>query len=135
MGGSGPVDMTITGEGCQPITDLGWKKKENKYLGQSSLSDREVKDLKEMGKRPSIEQFTYKFPDNEKHLGLENVSDLIKELFSFVIRFENFFTIRLRLLFIKLMLNLDFSCRIQIFATSIPQFRYCFTVGHSVIKY
>ena len=33
VGGSGPVDMTVTGEGCQPITDLGWKKKENKYLG------------------------------------------------------------------------------------------------------
>ena len=31
--GGGPVDMTVTGEGCQPITDLGWKKKENKYLG------------------------------------------------------------------------------------------------------
>ena len=74
IGGSGPVDMTITGEGCQPITDLGWKKKENKYQGQSSLSEREVKDLKEMGKRTSIEQFNYKFPDNEKHLGLENVS-------------------------------------------------------------
>lgn len=74
VGGSGPVDMTVTGEGCQPITDLGWKKKENKYLGQSSLSDREVKDLKEMSKRTSIEQFNYKFPDNEKHLGLENVS-------------------------------------------------------------
>ena len=73
-GGSGPIDMTVTGEECQPITDLAWKKKENKYLGQSSLSDREVKDLKEMGKRPSIEQFNYKFPENEKHLGLENVS-------------------------------------------------------------
>ena len=66
--------MTVTGEGCQPITDLGWKKKENKYLGASSLSEREVKDLKEMSKRTSLEQFNYKFPDNEKHLGLENVS-------------------------------------------------------------
>ena len=66
--------MTVTGEGCQPITDLGWKKKENKYLGNSSLSEREVKDLKDMGKRTSLEQFNYKFPDNEKHLGLENVS-------------------------------------------------------------
>ena len=74
IGGSGPVDMTVTGEGCQPITDLGWKKKENKYLGQSSLSEREVKDLKDMSKQRSIEQFNYKFPDNEKHLGLENVS-------------------------------------------------------------
>ena len=50
VGGSGPIDMTVTGEGCQPITDLAWKKKENKYQGQSSLSEREVKDLKEMPK-------------------------------------------------------------------------------------
>lgn len=80
IGGSGPVDMTVTGEGCQPITDLAWKKKENKYLGQSSLSEREVKDLKEMGKRTSLEQFNYKFPD-EKHLGLENVSQLMQQQF------------------------------------------------------
>ena len=30
-GGQAPIDMTVTGEGCQPITDLAWKKKENKY--------------------------------------------------------------------------------------------------------
>ena len=41
VGGSGPVDMTVTGEGCQPISDLGWKKKENKYAGTYSLSERE----------------------------------------------------------------------------------------------
>ena len=30
-----------------------------------------------MGKKTAIEQFNYKFPDNEKHLGLENVSEQI----------------------------------------------------------
>jgi len=35
--------MTVTGEGCQPITDLGWKRKENKYLGTSSISERDSK--------------------------------------------------------------------------------------------
>ena len=57
-GGQAPVDMTVTGEGCQPITDLAWKKKENKYLGQSSLSEREVSIQKYMdSKGTSLEQF------------------------------------------------------------------------------
>jgi hypothetical protein len=40
--------MMTTGEGTQPLSDLGWKKKENKYLGMSSISEKEAKDLKEM---------------------------------------------------------------------------------------
>ena len=77
-GGQAPIDMTVTGEGCQPITDLGWKKKENKYLGQSSLSEREVNIQKNMdSKGTSLEKFNQKFPENEKHLGLENVSGFL----------------------------------------------------------
>ena len=42
------ADMTITGEGCQPLSDMGWKKKENKYLGTSSHSEKEQKEAKEL---------------------------------------------------------------------------------------
>lgn len=35
------VDMTVTGEGCQPLSDLGWKKKENKFMGVSSLPEKD----------------------------------------------------------------------------------------------
>ena len=38
------VDIAMTGEGCQSITDLGWKKWDNKYMGVNSLADRELKD-------------------------------------------------------------------------------------------
>lgn len=71
---TGPVDMTVTGEGCQAITDLGWKKKENRYLGTSSMSEREVKEQKSVKSSVAIEQYQYKFPENERHLGFENVS-------------------------------------------------------------
>ena len=49
-GGTGqlPADMLTTGEGTQPLSDLGWKKKENKYQGSSSISDKESKDQKEI---------------------------------------------------------------------------------------
>ena len=47
--------MTVTGEGCQPITDLGWKKKENKYLGQSSISERDNKQIKAIKDSATIE--------------------------------------------------------------------------------
>ena len=36
------VDWTVTGEGTQPLSDMNWKKRENKYLGQNSVSDKEV---------------------------------------------------------------------------------------------
>ena len=66
--------MTVTGEGCQPITDLGWKRKENKYLGSSSISERDSKQIKAIKDSVTIEQYMHKFPDNEKHFGFENVS-------------------------------------------------------------
>ncbi len=28
---NGPADMTVTGEGCESLSDMGWKKKENKF--------------------------------------------------------------------------------------------------------
>ena len=43
--------MTITGEGCQPLADLNWKKRENKFNGNSSISDREARELKDIEKR------------------------------------------------------------------------------------
>ena len=43
-GGNSVVDLAMTGEGCQSITDLGWKKRENKYMGINSLAERELKD-------------------------------------------------------------------------------------------
>jgi len=43
-GGGAVVDIAMTGEGCQSITDLGWKKWENKYMGVNSLAERELKD-------------------------------------------------------------------------------------------
>lgn len=73
-GTNGPVDMTVNGEGCQPITDLGWRKKENRYLGPSSLSERELKEQKSIKSSVAIEQYNYKFPDNERFIGFENVS-------------------------------------------------------------
>ena len=68
------VDLTITGEGTQPLADLNWKKKENKFQGSSSITDREAKELKEIDKRNQTDQYLYKFPDNEKYMGFENVS-------------------------------------------------------------
>lgn len=68
--------MTVTGEGCQPISDLGWRRKENKYLGSSSMSERELKEQKAIKSSVQIEQYQYKFPDDEKHFGFENVSAL-----------------------------------------------------------
>jgi hypothetical protein len=47
-GGQSAVDLVTTGEGTQPLSDLGWKKKENKYLGMNSMSDKEAKEQKEM---------------------------------------------------------------------------------------
>ena len=69
--------MTVNGEGCQPITDLGWRKKENKYLGSSSLSDRELKEQKSIKSSVAIEQYQFKFPENERHIGFENVSAML----------------------------------------------------------
>ena len=46
-GGTGTVsaaESLTTGEGTQPISDLNWKKKENKYLGSSSITDKEAKE-------------------------------------------------------------------------------------------
>jgi len=31
--------MTVTGEGCQPLSDGTWKRRENKFQGNNSLSD------------------------------------------------------------------------------------------------
>lgn len=40
--------MTVTGEGCESLSDMAWKKKENKFQGNNSLSDREFKESREL---------------------------------------------------------------------------------------
>ena len=40
--------MAVTGEGCEQISEMNWKKKENKFLGNNSLSDREFKEKREL---------------------------------------------------------------------------------------
>ena len=76
-GGTGIVsaqDSLVTGEGTQPLSDMNWKKRENKYLGANSITDKEAKEQKELDKSKKIDQYLSKFPDNEKYLGFENVS-------------------------------------------------------------
>jgi hypothetical protein len=63
-----------TGEGTQPISDMNWKKKENKCLGSSSITEKENKEQKELEKSNGIDKYLHKFPENEKFLGFENVS-------------------------------------------------------------
>lgn len=72
----GTGDKSSIAQGTQPLADLNWKKKENKFMGQQSISMREQEELKEMEKRSQIEQYLTKFPENEKFLGFENVSYL-----------------------------------------------------------
>lgn len=55
-----------------------------------------------MNKRLAIEQFNYKFPENEKHLGLENV------------RRTNFLLVSF---FFSILANSYFAYRNQMFAT------------------
>ena len=45
---NGQIDWTITAEGTQSLSDMGWKRKENKYLGINNLSEKETKDNKEL---------------------------------------------------------------------------------------
>ena len=53
---------------------MGWKKKENKFLGNNSLSDREFKEKRELDQKKKVDQYIGKFPANENYLGFENVS-------------------------------------------------------------
>lgn len=53
---------------------MNWKKRENKYLGPNSLSDREMKEQRDLDNKSKTEQYLSKFPQNEKFLGFENVS-------------------------------------------------------------
>ena len=41
------ADMNITGEGTQALSDFGWKKKDNKYVSEKTLTDKESKDQKD----------------------------------------------------------------------------------------
>jgi len=66
--------MTITGEGTQALSDMHWKKRENKFLGANSITERENKEIKHLDKKNKTDQFISKFPENEKFLGFENVS-------------------------------------------------------------
>ena len=43
-GVQGQIDYTVTGEGTQALSDMGWKKKENKYMGTGSLTEKESKE-------------------------------------------------------------------------------------------
>ena len=52
---NGPADMTVTGEGCESLSDMGWKKKENKFLGNNSLSEREFKERRELDNKPKVD--------------------------------------------------------------------------------
>ena len=54
-GGPSQPDMQITAEGTQPLSDFGWKKRENKYLGANSISDKENKEQKELLKKSQLE--------------------------------------------------------------------------------
>ena len=79
MGGTTqqPVaDMTVTGEGCQPLSDLSWKKRENKFLGEKSISTREQQADKDLEKKSETEKYLLSFPPDEKYLGFENDSNI-----------------------------------------------------------
>jgi hypothetical protein len=54
---------------------MNWKKRENKYLGVNSITDKESKEQKELEKSKKIDQYLSRFPENEKYLGFENVSN------------------------------------------------------------
>lgn len=43
-------------------------------MGVSSLPEKDQKEQKDIKAKSAIEQFNYKFPENEKHFGFENVS-------------------------------------------------------------
>ena len=54
-GGQTQADMQITAEGTQPLSDFAWKKRENKYLGANSISEKENKEQKELSKKSQLE--------------------------------------------------------------------------------
>ena len=66
--------MNITGEGTQPLSDLGWKKKDNKYVAEKTNSEKESKDSKDKKETYHVENYYNKLPEGEKYLGFENVS-------------------------------------------------------------
>lgn len=68
--------MTVTGEGTQPLSDLAWKKKENKYMGDKSMSTKEQHIEKELEKKSQTEKYLLNFPPEEKYLGFENDSNI-----------------------------------------------------------
>jgi len=37
------------------VSDLAWKKKENRYMGQSSISDKEQKEQKELVNKKHVD--------------------------------------------------------------------------------
>ena len=74
--------MNITGEGTSALSDLGFKKKDNKYVGEKALTDKESKEAKEQKEKFHVEQYLNKVPEGEKFLGFENVgTTMIKYLF------------------------------------------------------
>ena len=82
-GGTGAQpDMLITAEGTQSINDFAWKKKENKYMGINSISEKESKDLKDLKTKAQIDQYISAVPDNGRYLGFENVSNLFNTIYS-----------------------------------------------------
>ena len=56
------------GEG---LSDMQWKKKENKYQGLASIGEKETKDDKDLRQ---VDMYTKNFPNDDKFLGFENVS-------------------------------------------------------------
>lgn len=95
--------MAVTGEGTQPLSDLAWKKKENKYLGANSLNEKEMKEKRDLDNKPSIDSYLYRFPKNENYLGFENVSNFFFHVYHFY--------------------------RIRTFATPIQPCKFCTTAG------
>ena len=85
---NGPADMTVTGEGCESLSEMGWKKKENKFQGNNSLSEREFKEKRELDNKAKVDQYISKFPPNENYLGFENVSVFLSFLMFFIVGFQ-----------------------------------------------
>ena len=92
---------------------MNWKKRENRYLGSKSISDKEAKEQDELDKSKKIDQYLNRFPENEKYLGFENVS------FFIVLPFISIFLI---------------TFRIQTFVTQTLPFKSFTIVCHSESK-
>jgi len=65
---------------------MGWKKKDNKYISEKSLNEKESKDSKDKKETYHVENYNNKLPEGEKFLGFENVSFIFIHILCFRIR-------------------------------------------------